>query len=772
MKEVVMEAVIQKVRNLKFNGVVKSFGIFALFYVLSKAYIASSVLHPFAFAMFFALLYVSSNGYLLTLLYFCAVILAEFSLNGVYIALTALAVGILATFVFSRSKRRPKYLVYIFAFLSQLTTILLNSQVAKSLLASIFSVLLGLFFLFCCMSFINAMLNRQHNFVLNIDEKICASIVLCAVSIGLSCITGIGISLVIVFAVACILFCTYSFGSNCTLLVASIVGLGYAICTKSPLLISTFVCYGVVSIAFKTNYKILSIIAIMLIDIVFSLYFNGFANFNYLNLISIALGGVAFVLIPQKITEDIKDIFGNKKDKIAIRNIVNRSKEGICKRMLEISDVFADMDRVYRNMIKGVLSQKDAKELLAQELLNKVCSKCPERNKCMRVDGKFTTQVFDQLIDAGFERGKVTLLDVPPYLTGKCGSVNYIISNLNQLLRNYKQYTNMVHNMDASRMLIADQLGGVSTIIKELANEINLNISFDIGLESRIVEELTYKNIICYEAIVYEQNVSNKNITLLVRDNADGTIIENVVSKISNNKVKIVASENSQVPGLKVVNLKTAPNFDIVFGSASVGKEGVMQNGDTHSLIKLDNFRYMMALCDGMGTGKKAHDVSELSITLIENFYKAGFDNDVILNSVNKLLSINNEESYSALDLCVLDLKKNICDFIKLGAPFGFIKKSTGVEVIETSGLPIGILEEMKPHVTKKMLDPFDIIVLCTDGITDSFGSAEALKDFIFQSNTINPQTLAEDILDRAVDLNQGVLKDDMTVLAVRVFPL
>ncbi len=766
-----MQAVVSRVKSLHWGKAAQDLGIFALFYVLSRAYVGVTVLHPFAFGLLFALLMLTNiNGYMLSLIYFVANILAQLSVDGIYVALNVLVVALLVTLI--KSKRKlPKYAHYIAAVLSQVASIVVYAQPARMLLASIFGVALGMFFMFCSVTLVNATVSRKYNFMLNVDEKICAGVLLTVVSMGLSAINNIGILPITIFAVAIILFCTYSFDRGSALLVAGISGLGYAVAMRSPILIATFVCYAVASIAFKTNYKILSVVAILLIDIVFSLYFSSYASLNYLNLISIALGGIVFLLMPAKLTEQIKDIFGNQKENIAIRNIVNRSKEGICKRMMEISSVFADMDRVYRNMLKGVLSEADAKELLAQELLNKVCAHCPEKNKCMRVDGKFTTQVFDELIDAGFERGKVTLLDVPPYLTGKCGSVNYIISNLNQLLKNYKHYTNMISNMDASRMLIADQLGGVSNIIKQLANEINLNITFDEGLENRIVEELTYKNIICYEAIVYEQSISSKNVTLLVKEGSNVDTIEKIVSRISNSKLKVVASENSSTPGLKVLSLKTAPNYDLVFGSATMGKDGVM-NGDTHSLIKLDNCRYMMALCDGMGTGKKAQDISTLSITLIENFYKAGFDNDIILSSVNKLLSINNEESYSALDLCVLDLKKNYMDFIKLGAPYGFVKKSTDVDIIESSGLPIGVLEEMRPHVTKKMIDPYDIVILATDGVTDAFESREAMQEFVQDITSINPQSIAEEVLDRAIDLSNGVLHDDMTVLAVRIFPV
>jgi stage II sporulation protein E len=89
--------------------------------------------------------------------------------------------------------------------------------------------------------------------------------------------------------------------------------------------------------------------------------------------------------------------------------------------------------------------------------------------------------------------------------------------------------------------------------------------------------------------------------------------------------------------------------------------------------------KFLLALCDGMGAGESAHKMSAMTLGLIENFYKVGFDNDIILESVNTLLSINNQENYSTLDICLLDLEKEIADFIKVGAPAGFIKHESNI---------------------------------------------------------------------------------------------
>ncbi len=743
-----------------------------LFYILGCGQISDQRVNPFAFGLLFALILLKKRNYMACVLYMVGNSLACFSLYGFYSTLFVAGVGLLTIFCqyFKRDVVNI-YSIYAFASVSQVLFVFLNGQNSNLLLSSLLGVLLGLMFMFCCIVFLKGTLGRSYNIKLNLDEIVCGSVLLMVLSMCLTYINLGNFELIKTFASLLILVFTYILLPSAVLLVSALCGIGYALSTLNVTLISVFVCYALLSLAFKTSYKALSVMGIVLGEIAFGLFFKVYGVFTYHSVLSVLVGGVIFLCLPKSLINYLKSILGGATDKYAIRSLVNRTKKGICLRMNELSGVFEEMKNVYNGMIKGVLPFDDAKTLLIGEITEKVCKNCPDRNKCLRVNGEVTYDVFDDLIERGFEKGKVTLLDVPQYLSTRCGKVNNLLATFNGVLKSYKNYSDTVGNMDASRLLIAEQLGGVSEVLKKLAQEINLNITFDVERENLIMEELSYINVGCREVIVYDENATNKSVTLLVGGEYNAEGVEKVVSKICKCKMKIVGTHPSEIAGLKLLQLKNKPNFDLVFGSASCSKQGVFKNGDAHSLVKLQNGKYLIALCDGMGSGKKAKELSNLTISLIENFYKAGFDNDTILSSINKLLCLNTEESFSSVDLCVLDLHSNLCDIVKLGATYGIIKHLDGCEVVEGSALPIGVLEESHPHISKKVLNEFDIILLFSDGITDTFKTEEELLHFIASDNTINVQTLCENILDRAIDLNNGEVKDDMTVVAVRVFP-
>jgi len=744
--------------------------LFAVLYGVCNTNIYYAGLMPFGVSLVFSLLFAKFNGYYLGIVYLLSYTLAGLNLFSLYEALNVTLILCLMQYLISKKNFKLKrWHIFVAAILSQVIFIILNIGETKENLALFVSLILGLLFLYSNMCFFNATLNRGMMIKLNLDEKICGSIILIIFMIGMSCSNIYLVNLGLVLSAIIILTSTYITSGGMTIIISALVGISFAITTTNPMYISLFVVMSILSIAFKCHFKYFSIIALAIIYSVFSLFFN--MGITYWEIISVCIGGLIFAFIPLKTLDSVSNIF-NVKTQIIIKNIINKSKKQIIKRVEELSVVFSEMDRVYRNMVKGVLSDEKAVEMLKGELISSICDDCPNKNKCFRGDGNFLDNSIDTLLNIGYEKGKVLLIDLPAYLTSNCIKINQMVSTLNSMIASYKEYTGVISNLDTSRILIADQLNGVSKLLQSLSKEVDTNISFDSTFENRIKEELSYKNIVCLECAVYEKDISNKYVNLIIKtDTINEKIIEKIVSKITNNKLTIKSIEPSEIMGSSLVSLVTMPNYDIVFGSSSVNKFGKRVSGDSHSLVKLDDGKFMVSICDGMGSGNKAHSISNLTISLIENFYRAGFENEIILSSVNKLLSLTEEENFSSIDLCIIDGKKNIYDFIKLGATNGYLKRDKGeCEEIQSNGLPVGVLEEISPHITKKLINPFDMLVFVSDGISDSFENKMDLKLYISSLDTINPQTLSEEILNKALDFNQNIAKDDMTVVCVRVF--
>ena len=375
------------------------------------------------------------------------------------------------------------------------------------------------------------------------------------------------------------------------------------------------------------------------------------------------------------------------------------------------------------------------------------------------------------LVNIAFEKGRVTLIDIPSVLVSRCNRINQLVYVTNSLIEQYKSYATLVGNIDASKVLICEQFIGVSGVLKQLADTACKTVKFDDGLERQITDQLVYNDIMCSDVVVYHDSVDVVSCTLEVKkEDRLKSKIPQIVSKICKTKMYVESDESSIHSGWQVLNLKTAPKYDVVFGTSAITKSSSTKSGDCYAIMRLEDGKILMALCDGMGSGEKAQRTSETAMSLVENFYKAGFSDDIILSSVNKFLSLLGQDNFSCLDMGVIDLKNGSVDFIKLGATNGFVKHKDTIDVVECASLPLGIVGTLCPTIKTTILDGGDMIVLCTDGVSDSFLSDQDMANFVNNISSLNPQEVADIILDKALQNNNNVALDDMTILVAKIF--
>lgn len=757
-------------QQAKVLSVLKYIFFFFLLFTLSCAKIGNTF-SPFAFGLYFALIWSGQKFYFLAPLYITASLLADFNDITIISSLVAVVASSLIFALHSKLEKPinlPLFCVY--AFVSGLGGVLAEYFINAEIFLPLLSLIASIIFCLAGKEILSILLVRGLLYKLNLVEIISALSILCALFCGLSNLEIFGLSVFKLFASFVVLISSSVFNMSTTLLVSCVMGLGEMLASASALSLAPLVIWALVVSCFRTQKRVFRAVAIIGVEIVVGFYLNLYGVYGLHSLLPVVISAIAYVALPKKLLEKIRNFCNLSSSTMAMRNVVNRSRESLCKRLLELGEVFGEMDYVFRSMIKSGMTKGEVKNFLAGEVREKVCASCPERHTCHRQCVEETYSVFDNLINSALERGKTSLLEVPPFLTTRCSRVSSIVSTVNQLCLQYRNYAGVLSNIDASRVLIAEQLSGVSKIMKDLAGEVKRNVSFDCGREEAIISELSYNNIVCSDVVVYEQNADVVSATLIVRKNdSEKQKIVEVVSDVCKHEMAVVSVESSKIAGWNVITMKTAPRFDAVFGTASCPKATSRVSGDCYSIIRISEDKFLLALCDGMGSGEKAEKTSSLAIGLVENFYKAGFDNDIILSSINKLLSLNRDEIFSALDVCVIDTRLGVCDFIKMGAPQSFLKHKERMEEVSGGALPLGIVQEVSPMIVKKVISNGDFVFMFTDGISDSFQSEDALADFLNNQTSLNPQTLAESLIEKALHLSGGA-KDDMTVIVAKIF--
>ena len=751
----------------------KYLAFFACLYLFCIGGIRDEIF-PFAFGFYIALCWCDQNVFLMSLLYVGANLLAGFSVPVLVQSLSTVAIFVVCYFAHIKLKRRiPTSLLCIYAIISQTMYLYYNLTSVAKIVPCILYLLFGVLFMLSSINILKVILVKGIGLRRTIDENICICAFFVALGSGLASANFCGFQPINAVAVLLILMCTYVFASlGVPLVVAFSLGLGYALQSGSLLMMSALLTLAVASISFKTTNRYFSIMAIIICDVVLGLYFNAYGIYSYKILLSTIVGESLFLCVSNSTLALAKTLFAQKNGTTAIRNMVNRSRDNLCKKMFSLSEVFDEMDRSFKSTITSTLPANEAKQMLKEELLNKVCYDCPEKHRCHRVLQKETNEVLDALIATGLDRGKVSYLDIPPFLSTRCAKTNILLNVANQLVSGYKQYAICKNSVDTSKALVAEEFKGVSRLLLKLADDTKELVTFNEELEQKIIEELNYANIFASEVYVFEKQGQKVSCVLTLRNtDVQSENLTKIINKNLGTKMVMQASEPSAIAGYTIATFAQMPKFDCIYGSAGATKFGGEVSGDSYSFIRLNGNKILLAVCDGMGSGESAQKISDTTISLIENFYRAEFDDETILSSVNKLLTMQLSDNYSALDICVLDLNNALGDFIKVGAPASFIRHSESTEILTGSGaLPIGILQEIKPSIDKKCLEAGDIVVLCSDGIIDAFDDIETLKNFVNNIQSNNPQEIADIVTKQAIQQIAGQPKDDMTVLCARIY--
>ncbi len=755
-------------KKIKINKsqLIKYFLIFIMFLVLTNA--RGYSVSPFGVGALFALMWCGLYLPVIAGEYLLANLLLINKVADIYSAITTVFVLLVVYFIHKRIKKPMNvFLVGVYTLLSQVVSLYYIYNVGGWLDCLIFAII-AVVFLYACVSVFQVVVLRGWFYKLTLDEMVCLIVLIVAMTFGIAETYIFDCALYKLVSTLAILICVGVNKKNFSIIIGLSIGLGVSIVTSSPEPIGNIAILTLVANIFSYPNKYKICVTTLLGLAVSEIYFNGLNSDLMYSVIPVAFACVTFLCIPNKAIDKIADQYLTANAELSVRNVITSTRRNIQQRMSGLSDVFEQMQLMYVKLIGQELSDAQTVALLRKEIYESLCAECKHKNMCHKGidDGGLS-----KLIEIALKKGRVNILDLPSNMAQKCGIVNLVIGKTNQLVANYQQYSTMQKDVNNVKFLLAEQMHAVAQLLSDLGEDLNQSITFDSAMHNKIVNRLLANNIICSEVLIFNEKNEDVNIIVIIKgENAYNPAIEKIISKIVRFSVKVVEVEPTDLNDYFSVKLERVCNRDIVFGISSVCKTGSVSSGDSHSLIRLGNNKYLLALCDGMGSGENARKMSALTMGLVENFYKAGFENQFVLDNINKLLSVTNQENFSTLDLCVIDLTKEFIDFIKLGATYGAVKRENYVELIEAGALPIGVLKQITPTIRQVAVSNKDMVIMVTDGITDAFGEYEQFAEFVNAIVSTNPQVVAQTILDEAIARNNGSPKDDMTVLVARTF--
>ena len=678
--------------------------------------------------------------------------------------------------------------VFISTLLIQIVKIGMTGFTLYDVLYSISFAMIAIVFYKIFVNSINVIQDFTEKRAFSIEEVLGASLILAIAVSAFGELSILGFSIRNILSILIVLILGWKNGVLVGTTAGVTIGVTIGVITSSdPVTVAAYAISGMVAGILNRFGKIGVIVGFCLGNVVLAYVSNGY-TVELIHFKEILIASIALLAVPKSVKIDIEEFTGGAKLlPIFPSRALNRSKETV-DNLNNVSETVKQMANSYEaeTLQENEEDEKENnKQIFISELLDNLSGY--ENNMLYDdisdVDGNIVNMIFEVLID----KQEITREDLLQ-IFAKCNSYivgfddkkisQYLEENINQMIRvinmSYKiSKSNFVwmKRLKENKKNMKTQLDGVSKAISNIAQNIEEDIKEEEKFETEkkeIIELLKQKEIEAKEVSIKQKDRFLVEIYFENTITNNYSTIEKILTEVL--KEKIVINEDASV-GNKLSFLSD-DKYAMAIGTATANKNKNEISGDNILKVRLKDGKYLVALSDGMGSGKEANESSSRALSMLENLLLSGFDKENSIELINTSLINQNEESFATLDIAIVDLYKGNIEFIKSGACPTYIKNKNRVQILKANSLPTGIINESNLQIMDKDIQSGDMMLLCSDGILDSnieYKNKELWIKYLLEDiETTNTRKVADLVLNEAIDNNYGAIKDDMSVIVCK----
>ena len=673
--------------------------------------------------------------------------------------------------------------IFIAVFAIQIIKALFSTFTFYDILLSITYTIITIAFYKIFANSISVIENFGEKKAFSIEEVIGTSLLLAIAVSAFSDVSILGFSIRNVLSILIVLILGWKNGVLVGATSGVTIGVTLGIITGGePIIIAAYAISGMVAGFLNRFGRIGVIVGFCIGNVILAYASNGY-TVELIYFKEILLASIILLAIPKNVSIDIEEFVGGSKFlPISRERTLTREKETV-EKLNNVSETIKKMANAYAKEEYSIEEKEENKQIFINELLNNLE---PYKDNLLyediaNVNGKIVDEIFNLLLEKQeIEREDLLKIfaDCNSYIIGFDDKEvsSYLEENILQILRilniSYKVSKNNFvwkRKLEESKKNMETQLRGVSKVISGIAKDIQKDAVKEEDYtkqEIEIIELLKQKEIKVHEVSI--QKKDRYMVHILLEEIANNQIIENILTKILKEKIILNEENSTQTDQIYISDDK----YVIGFATADSSKNQSEVSGDNFINTRLKDGKYVIALSDGMGTGRKANESSMQALAMLQNLLQSGFDKDSSIELITSTLISKNEEIFATLDIAIIDLYKGTIEFIKSGACPTYIKKNKKVQIIKSNSLPAGMVNQDNVQVFDTDIQNEQIMLMCTDGILDSnieYKNKELWIKYLLEDiETKNTKKIADIILNEAIDNNFGKTKDDMSVIVCK----
>jgi stage II sporulation protein E len=491
---------------------------------------------------------------------------------------------------------------------------------------------------------------------------------------------------------------------------------------------------------------------------------------------------ILFMLTPSSITEKLaKHIPGTAEHAAEQQHYLRKIRDVTAHRVAQFSNVFAALSNSFAStgMAHDEIDEDREIDYFLSNVTEKTCQTCFKKEHCWAKNFDKTYDLMKQIMLASDHNALHTDVKLAKEWDKHCVKSKKVIEAVQKEITYYQANQKLKKQVLESRRIVAEQLLGVSQVMGDFAKEIQRERENHHIQEEQILDALQNFGIEIGHVDIYSVEQGNVDIEMSIPFcNGRGEcekLIAPMLSDILEETIVVKKEECAVYPnGFCHVSFASAKAYVIETGVAHAAKGGGLVSGDSFSMIELGAGKYAIAISDGMGNGERAHYESNETLQLLKKILQTGIEEKLAIKSVNSVLTLRtNDEIFSTLDLAVVDLQDASAKFLKIGSAPSFVKRGDKILTIQSSNLPIGIIDEFEVDVVGQQLKAGDLLIMMSDGIFEGPKHVENhdvwMKRKIKEIQTDDPQAVADLIMEEVIRTRSGHIDDDMTVVVAKI---
>lgn len=417
----------------------------------------------------------------------------------------------------------------------------------------------------------------------------------------------------------------------------------------------------------------------------------------------------------------------------------------------------------------GVLELKE----LCDASFDERCAQCENQSLCWEREYASTADTVCRMTSELHKNGRVSAAVIPPSLASRCHRMNDILDAVNEGCARRAESAMKTDRSD----VFAGDFEAFAALLDDAARDTDDEFAPDEELSRKLQRSLKYMDFYAGSVTVYgtrRRRIMARDLDL-TRVRMGGEDIRRAFEKATGAHL---GEPEYSIDGETVsMQLCSVPCVRTEDGSATraAGENGRdagrrPPNGDCAIRFETEDGRYYMLICDGMGTGGEASVTARLSAAFLEETLRGGASMQSALTMLNNYMRSRSMECSAGIDLMEIDRYTGEARFVKSGAAPSFVSRQGRLFRLCSKTVPIGILRALDAELIRFTLEPGDVIVMLSDGVTENFEESPWLCDMLASGSVMSapPGEIAQRIV-RAAASGGERRRDDITAAVVKI---